>query len=200
MKMKRFLIAALALALLIAFAPSLPLHTASADTQITYVYVKDIDAPVAGEKPDYSATAEYNDGKWMIEDYNKGNWSHGLIWYDTTAKRYLAPADTFIEGHVYKVEISLVTVGAYDFYASAAAYVNLKDAKLENFYNKDNIGITYTFPAAKGATKISTVIITGVTAPVAGAKPVFSASTNATAYQVQNYNSTNYHKCADIKC
>ena len=39
MKMKRFLIAALALALLIALAPSLPLHTASAATVVTGVTI-----------------------------------------------------------------------------------------------------------------------------------------------------------------
>ena len=57
MKMKRFLIAALALALLIALAPSLPLHTASAATVVTGVAITGIDAPVAGAKPDYTATS-----------------------------------------------------------------------------------------------------------------------------------------------
>ena len=56
MKMKRFLIAALALALLIALAPSLPLHTASAATVVTGVTITGIDAPVAGAKPDYTAS------------------------------------------------------------------------------------------------------------------------------------------------
>ena len=88
MKMKRFLIAALALALLIAFAPSLPLHTASAATVVTGVTITGIDAPVAGAKPDYTASGS-GAGYYVEDDYTSGTeWRNGVEWYDETAKKY----------------------------------------------------------------------------------------------------------------
>ncbi|MBR4442591.1 MAG: hypothetical protein IKS52_04900, partial [Clostridia bacterium] len=191
--LRKILSALVALTLLVLVVPALSGHTASAATTVTSVAITGIDAPVAGAKPDYTASGS-GTGYYVEDDYTKGTeWRNGVEWYDVTAKKWLAAdTSTFIAGHQYKVVVSVKAKSGYTFSKSQSkGTINGKAAEVFAVWSSDNAGFAYTFPAA--ATPISSVAITGVTAPAAGAKPVFSATANGTGYQKQNYNSASYH-------
>ena len=68
----------------------------SALTKVSTVELEDLDAPLAGAKPDTSVTIR-----------TPGYRVYSLEWYDVTADRYLDAGDKFINGNVYRVVIWL---------------------------------------------------------------------------------------------
>ncbi len=190
--LRKILSALVALTLVLIALPSLTGHTASADTVITGVAITGIDAPAAGAKPDYTASGS-GTGYYLESDYTSNMWRNGVEWYDVTTSSWLTPGtDTFIAGHQYRVGVSVKAKSGYVFNkTSSTCTINGKTAEVYAVWNSGNAGFSYTFPALP--TVVSSVAITGVTEPVAGAKPVFSASADGTGYKQQNYNSASYH-------
>ena len=129
-----------------------------------------IDAPVAGAKPDYTASGS-GAGYQVESDYNSDTtWRNGVEWYDKTASAWLdADSDTFLAGHQYQVVVSLIAKSGYVFSTSSTATINGKGAGLYSVWNSGNAGFAYTFDALPAADKpVPGVTIPGVKAPVAG--------------------------------
>ncbi len=78
--------------------------------------VDDIVYPRPGKKPSYTAKT----GKFtkLCTDYHSTDmlgYYNGIMWYDDTEKRRLAPEDTFIEGHKYYCSVVLEATGGCQF-------------------------------------------------------------------------------------
>ena len=139
-------------------------------TKITSVQVR-IDEPVSGSKPDYVLTLP-NGANYYSEEDNNGYYRNDIRWYDKTTKKMLDPdSAVFEKGHEYEVEIFLTAKEGYIFSDNPNCTLNGTPA-LSDYNNVDKIGISYTF----------TTVITGISsvsvnfeAPVAGAKPDYSA-------------------------
>ncbi len=193
------LLAALALVLLI--APALTGHTAGAETTIASVTVTNLDAPKAGNKPDYdvtvSATGCYK-GCYGKENYTDNWWKNGIYWYDQTAQAPLKPADTFVAGHQYSVIVAITSKSGYTFYSSGGGFatkctINGKAATDTIRYADNNFGFEYTFPAlSAGSTVISAITITDVDAPKAGKCPDYNVTVSATGCYKDDYSSSTW--------
>ncbi|MBE6758241.1 MAG: hypothetical protein E7552_06835 [Ruminococcaceae bacterium] len=72
--------------------------------EVSTVMVYDLDAPRAGETPDYTMTTAYPEVYQLDPNYAGTN---GVIWYDSEGNM-LEPTDTFAEGEQYKVEIKVI--------------------------------------------------------------------------------------------
>ncbi len=84
---------------------------------ITSVVVADIDEPVVGELPDFTALT----GAAGYTFKTGGYYPNGVEWYDETAGASLVPGeDTFVAGHEYTVYVYLKTKDGYTFKAETA--------------------------------------------------------------------------------
>jgi len=127
------------------------------------VMVNGLEAPRAGETPDYTVTAAYPDRYRPDPNYAGTN---GVIWYDSE-DNMLEPTDTFVQGEQYKVEIKVISAqlnGAdvCAFASDTAAYLDGKQVVAkgdwDNVYvSRNAVYIYYTFeegalpPARKGS-------------------------------------------------
>ncbi|MBQ4647727.1 MAG: hypothetical protein IJB76_01035 [Clostridia bacterium] len=87
---------------------------------VTNVNIVNIDAPLAGKRPDYSANSigvgyrietereakdvDYQNGQFVDRYYKYA----GISWYDLTDGRYIYEDETYILGHTYIVYIDIV--------------------------------------------------------------------------------------------
>ena len=78
--------------------------TASAATEISSVTVTNVPKPMEGDRPTISATVN-----------TTGAQLYSLDWYDKTAGRFLESYDTFIEGHIYEVQLWVEAEDGYKF-------------------------------------------------------------------------------------
>lgn len=92
------------------------------------------------------------------------------------------PTGTFVEGQVYYANITIpVTSTNYEFASSPTVTLNGVDVSSEIVGRTDTqIILNHSFEATTLKTRINSVIITGVTAPVYGATPVTSAESSTT--------------------
>ena len=118
----------------------------SALTKVSTVELEDLDAPLAGAKPDTSVTIR-----------TPGYRVYSLEWYDVTAGRYLNDSEKFTIDHVYRVIIWLEAKDGYEFvyensYTSGVvAKINGANADVNKAYEYNAwalVEVCYTFPAA----------------------------------------------------
>ena len=118
----------------------------SALTKVSTVELEDLDAPLAGAKPDTSVTIR-----------TPGYRVYSLEWYDVTAGRYLNDSEKFTIDHVYRVIIWLEAENGYEFvyensYTSGVvAKINGANADVNKAYEYNAwamVEVCYTFPAA----------------------------------------------------
>lgn len=152
-------------------------YTFTCPTAISTVGVSDIDPPVAGRTPDYTATIS---SSWYESDGDSTttNWKNGILWYNVTDSKSMASSDTFVAGKKYRVLVGLNAKSGYAFMPTASLTGTVNGNATTDFieyYAGRHIGIRYTF-TAQSVTEISSVEVTGVTAPLPGAKPVYSAT------------------------
>lgn len=93
-----------------------------ADNQLMSASVKGIDAPVAGQTLDYTATVGSSDYKLLNK--NNTTFKNGITWYDATDMKYVSTSHKAIAGHSYTVEVHLVPTGSKTFSDSATGSVN----------------------------------------------------------------------------
>ena len=115
---------------------------------ISKVGVTDIDAPVTGQSPDY--TAVYSNVNYGAADYNNKSTQNGISWYNETDKKTMSTLDKFEEGKTYSVQIMIWTNDGYEFqYKSGSvnvvATVNGKNAEVSSRTNEE-VTLYYTFP------------------------------------------------------
>ena len=162
---------------------------------VTSVAVTGVTAPAIGASPVYSASESSETYDIYKMNYSTGNFSNGVRWIDNTAHAQVSVSNSsykFIAGHSYAVNVMVKVSDAnrFKFSSSMTGTVNGSSATVskyegsldENEYRM----VSFTFPALT-TTKISSVAVTGVTAPKIGASPVFSATASGTGYK---YNSS----------
>lgn len=120
--------------------------SAHATTTIAKVELEDLDAPLAGAKPDTSVTIR-----------TSGYEVYSLEWYDVTSDRFLESTDKFTESHAYRVIIWLEAEDNCEFnYTDSrtpniVAKINEKNAQVNKAYEYNAwamVEVCYTFPAA----------------------------------------------------
>lgn len=121
---------------------------ATGNIAISKVGVTDIDAPVTGQSPDY--TAVYSNVNYGAADYNSKYTKNGISWYNETDKKTMSTLDKFEEGKTYSVQIMIWTNDGYEFqYKSGSvnvvATVNGKNAEVSSRTNEE-VTLYYTFP------------------------------------------------------
>ena len=121
---------------------------ATGNIAISKVGVTDIDAPVTGQSPDY--TAVYSNVNYGAADYNNKSTQNGISWYNETDKKTMSTLDKFEEGKTYSVQIMIWTNDGYEFqYKSGSvnvvATVNGKNAEVSS-RNNEEVTLYYTFP------------------------------------------------------
>ena len=121
---------------------------ATGNITISKVGVTDIDAPVTGQSPHY--TAVYSNVNYGAADYNNKSTKNGISWYNETDKKTMSTLDKFEEGKTYSVQIMIWTNDGYEFqYKSGSvnvvATVNGKNAEVSSRTNEE-VTLYYTFP------------------------------------------------------
>ncbi len=185
---RKTLSALVVLTLILLVIPSLAGHTASAATLIDKGQIYDLDLPVAGAAPDYTATISYSVNMMKFQNLSGDYYKNGIGWRDETAGEMVKHnvGYTFIDGHTYTVIISLDAKSGYTFSSDGSTvytkgYIDGFSAKTK-YLTDTRIEFRYTFPTAR-KTRISSVTITGVTAPKVGSKPVFSATVSGSGFK-----------------
>ena len=141
-------------------------------TNVSSVSVTGIPAPVAGGTPVTSASLISDPtGKAVLTD---------VTWAYSNGTAF---TDTFGYGTTYIANITLSTTDSYTFNSSTT--YDIENATVDSYvlsYENARSVVTciYSATAAQPPTPISSVSITGVTAPVYGATPVTSAESSTT--------------------
>ena len=127
------------------------------------VLISDLDAPVPGKTPDYTASTTTGAQKRGTDTAYMKN---GIVWYDASVGTNMKTTDVFQEGHVYTAKISLQAAEGYLFKDDASgamlttATVNGQPASVINeLLGPDKLQVNYTFPVCQKI-EISKVNIT----------------------------------------
>lgn len=159
---------------------------------VSTVALKGITEPKAGNKPSYPLF-NMPSGYRIKTEANASSVRNGIYWWDKTDQKRLDPdKDVFTAGHVYNINIYVKANTGYEFATSTngsstvTAKINGNEAnvvRIQNTAATDELCIYYTFPEAKNEV-VSTVAVSGVTAPKSGAAPSYSAVVNDSKYKV----------------
>ena len=127
-----------------------------------------LDAPLSGNKPDYTAT--FPSGvNYYSRDYTESYWRNGIYWFDKTANAYVDPSSGVFEaGHEYQVTVSLMPEEGFAF-RNTTAVLNSKSAKSNLIAGR--LFIHYTFLVPEDIPSVSVTL----DAPTVGAKPDYTA-------------------------
>ena len=158
---------------------------------ISEVDVVDVDKPYAGRTPDFDAFCT-----------TRGCNVSGVKWYDVTDGGYvlMGEDDTFVEGHIYRVNVMVETEGDYTFlmvdrYNEAWGYINGVRA-IAAAADEDNwLQLGYVFAPVERdpAYIISEFDIYDIEEPVAGELPdtdAFSVTPGCEVVEVKWYDFT----------
>lgn len=88
---------------------------------INYVTVTDLDAPKAGNTPDYSVSVQ--EDTCNVLSVNQESIYNGVFWFDGTAGEFLTSADRFVAGHVYAAGVYVQAKAGYVFPQNVQAIV-----------------------------------------------------------------------------
>ncbi len=141
--------------------------------KISSVSVTGVTPPLEGAKPSFYATVA-SDADYTVENYTSGDWRNGVFWEDLTAGGSLTATDTFIAGHTYRVEISLLAKyeEAFPFsYDGITATVNGQETDMIRIYRNANIGVRFDFVCAEKEKSKITSITVFFEQPEAGKEP-----------------------------
>ncbi|MBQ7089435.1 MAG: hypothetical protein IJN04_07340, partial [Clostridia bacterium] len=170
------------------------------DYIIEEVDIVDVVAPVAGQRPTYTAnmfgTGYHIDTTWnSYEDIYWKNppekWyyvKNGVQWWDTTtgSYEYVYEHDTFIPGHTYSCTIYVCVDDGFIFARSndgvslITATLNGNPANIVTGWTDTwNTRVTYTFTCEENV--VDRIVVDGITAPQKGQAPDYSPILGNTA-------------------
>ena len=120
---------------------SLPLSSisASAASIITSVSIVGIEAPVPGQKPNYSS---YPLGACLIcKDLDDSTRTNGIVWIDETSNTILNSTDTFVAGHSYRMSVLIKPINGFEFRVNGTdpditATINSVSAEINAVYKQ----------------------------------------------------------------
>ena len=148
------------------------------DDVVEKITVTNIDAPVAGQTPDYTANC-FGTG-YSMAGTNFGNWKvNGIVWLrdgDNYTGSFMDKTEKFQAGHVYTVMIDLVADNGYTFlfnhgdsiYADATINGNTAQIAIDNC-STTKYQVWYTFTCTQPT--IDTIMLYNLDAPQAGKTP-----------------------------
>ena len=177
------------------------------DTVIEQIDIDGVTEPVVGEKPDYSCAVSgigYHTNSNYDDAYEEGVIQNGLGWWDYTADNWVKPTDAFQIGHEYKVVVYVSTDSGYEFYTDAKygqpkgwGYINGNYATFgrQSLAANDQT-LSWVFTCQPKTVKA--VAVESLQAPVAGAKPDFTANTDHEFYGVESIEWYDYTSGADM--
>lgn len=148
--------------------------------------ITDVVAPVGGQTPNSTFSPVQNGYHQAPSTYGK--------WTDASTGTDLSDSDKFVEGKIYRFTATLAAAEGFEFVSgSTEAYVNGKKGSL-NVSSAGRAVVTGNFTASSSPV-ISSVAVTGITAPFAGAFPVYTASVSSSAkYEIDtSMDSSQYH-------
>ena len=149
----------------------LPIPAAFAAQPINKVDIGDITLPVAGEKPDLSATLGSTDGTHKITRVEWTEYDEGWEW-----QKEMTADDTFKEGYWYVVFVYLETTSGNTFDNSVVGTINNNPALINgNAVQANGTKVCFykAYQATKPLTAIDKVDLT-VVKPVVGKTPTFA--------------------------
>ena len=154
-----------------------------------------VTAPVAGQKPVYSATIPEGMG-YEIRINDSSFYKNGVGWFrtDGDTNYYLTAGNTFRAGDTYYVNVLLKPSDGYKFAKNVTGTLNGQPAQVNvTSSNSEWRHVMFTFPALEeAAAEIDTFEIT-VPEPKAGDELFYVASVpQGKGYAVEDYNSANY--------
>ena len=165
------------------------------DDVVENITITNIDAPVAGQTPDYTANC-FGTG-YSMAGTNSGNWKvNGIVWLrdgNIYTGSIMDNTEKFQPGHEYTVIIDLVADYGYTFlfnngnsiYAAAAINGNTAQINIDRCSTTE-YQVWYTFTCSQA--EVSAVEVSGIDAPVAGQTPDYTGTVgNAALYGFANY-------------
>lgn len=155
---------------------------ALADNTGYTVEIADIEAPVAGELPDYDGSI-IGDYYEFLDDY--GYVINGIAWYNLTDDTNIDEHTTFEEDKVYKVTVLIVPKGGNEWVLEEA-FINGNSADVAEA--DDCYLISYTFGEYEYVDTDGIVYITGVESPVEGAYPDYSVTVESEFFEIYEEN------------
>ncbi len=162
----------------------------------------ELDVPVPGAKPDFSAVcgdSSYTLSKYFDDGDSYNYTENGVQWIDATTKKVMDADDTFTAGHTYQAFIHLKKNGNYEFYydygkvppVAVTAY-GAKSVRTAKAYERDpftEIDIICDF--ACDYQTVSSVSVTGLDAPKDGKAPDYSATLSGNGYAFKTTSASN---------
>ena len=166
---------------------------------VVSIAITGIEAPVAGEEPDYTCTEDTLAGSVPYYTYENDDdmvkTIYGKTWFDKTEnQRPLKRGETFVAGHVYILAVSVVTKGEYNFiteavpmegtYSRVSATVNGEKAKVvvpTGYDPKKHAVVRYEFAPCPNR-QIEQVFFPDIVAPRVGEKPVYISSKDSVSH------------------
>lgn len=165
------------------------------DDVVENITITNIDAPVAGQTPDYTANC-FGTG-YSMAGTNSGNWKvNGIVWLrdgNIYTGSIMDNTEKFQPGHEYTVMIDLVADYGYTFlfnhgnsiYAAAAINGNTAQINIDRCSTTE-YQVWYTFTCSQAV--VSAVEVSCIDAPVAGQTPDYTGTVgNAAQYVFANY-------------
>ena len=143
--------------------------------KITSVAIEGLSAPVTGQFPSYVAIV--SGAGYALKDRNDFYYKNGICWSELEGTDLHSGMNVYFEGgKQYQVTIYLTAEDGYVFdVKNLKATVNGKNAEVYGG-NQNEVVIMYYFTEATSDTKLTNIEITGIDAPVIGAKPDYTAN------------------------
>ena len=177
--MKKILSLALVSIMLLCLIPSAAVLAAS----VTIVDAVNIELPIAGEKPDFSAELPNWSNAHKITGVEWVEYDEGWEW-----EKDMSANDTFKEGYWYVVYVHFETTSGNIFSETINPYINQETAQISGpavQANRTKVSIYKAYQATKAPTAISRIDLT-VVKPVVGKTPTF-AKVDTTQYFSEKY-------------
>jgi len=178
--MKKTLALILALVMMIALVPMSALAYEIGNVSLI------VTEPEAHAYPVFEAKCVHEDG-YVVDTEYQGS-TNGVKWYDVTDEKNMTSSDRFIEGHEYTVTVILKPTAGNKFaldtgvgtHTAVNGMINGRTANVTlSYYSIQEVAVMYTFVLPG---KVTSVDVTGLTAPVAGQKPSYKAEVNGDGY------------------
>ena len=152
---------------------------AFADNSGYTVEIEDIEAPVAGELPDYDGSILGDYYQLLDDDY--GYVINGITWYNLTDDTNIDEYTAFEADKVYKVTILIVPQGD-NAWVLEEAFINGDTAEVSEA--DDCYLVSYIFGEYVYVDTDGIVYITGVDSPVSGACPDYSVTVESEFFEI----------------
>ena len=162
-------------------------YTFTAYRRLTYVSAN-ISVPVPGNSPSYSCTV--GDSSAYYATGSDTYYKNGIKWVEDGVDMTVTSGKKFVAGKKYTVYIALKPQTNHKFApkASLSGEINGNSATVGEWTEGSYIYLSKEYTCT--TQKISSVTITGVTAPVIGATPTYAATASGTGYKKEDLNNS----------